>query len=152
LPASQQDKRPQARAMFAEGKTCEQIAGILGVHAATVYRWKQAAEKACSPWGEARETYQIHDLRGVVAQIHKRLTLIAGDEEMGAAAWADALQKTVNSLAAIEEKYGNITSKLRCCMEIAEFCQTAAGVSDDDLHTMRRVLDAYLDHLRRSNA
>jgi hypothetical protein len=138
--------------MYAEGKTCEEIARILGVHPATVYRWKALADKACTPWAEAREHYQIQDLRGVIAAIHTRLAKIAADDQMPSAMWADALQKTTNSLAAIEAKYGNVTAKLRTITELAEFCQSDRGVSDEDLRTMRRVLDAFLDHLKRGSA
>ena len=140
--------RPEARNLYAQGQTVEQIAQFAGVSAATVYRWKTADEKAGRPWQE-RGTEQPFDPTALIRIYERRLMALAQDEKAEVGAFWDASIKAMNLLSKALELYGDLAQRLNAMYGFVAWAMEHGG--DEDLSVVRRLVPDYLDSLKRQN-
>jgi len=148
VPETKQDLIPQARAMYAQLLTIQDIADGLGVAPSTVRRWKAADAQAGMSW-DADRAARGYNPRALIAILEKRLAAVAADEKLKPGPWADVVQKISNVLNRERERLGDLTVVLGILSGFAAW--TAADLDDEQFRAVSRAIDAYLSHLKERN-
>ncbi len=150
------DRRPQARALYAEGVGLAEIADSLDVATRTLKRWKAADKAAGADWDTLREDYSLHDPRAVLAILDRATAAVAeriekrlnAGGEIGSL--ADSLQKIDNVRQRFADRFGNLPTVLGVLGELAEWA--GENASDDHLTALRCVVADYLTDLKLAHA
>lgn len=146
MPKDTSKRASRARALYVQGLSVPEVAEALCVSEATVYRYRQGDESRGRSWDEQRQEHDIADLRDVIAVLVRRLRELADNDTIDTPAWADALQKLVNSLSRILDLYGDATSTLMAMGRFAKWA--AAELPDADLEMVRRAVASFLANLK----
>ena len=145
----QQSLRPDARNLYAQGQSVEQIAGLAGVSVATVYRWKKADAEADRPWQE-RGTEQPFDPTVLIRILQGRLMADAADKELTGPGYYDAILKAIQGLKQTLDLYGDLAQRLNAMHAFVAW--TVENGSEEDLAVIRRLVPDYLDQLKQEHA
>jgi transposase len=148
MAQSKQDAIPQARALYAQGLTVEDVASSVGVSAATIRRWRAADSRDGRDWDAARTERRARDPQALIAIIEDRLNSIARDREMPDGMYADALFKLQRVLQSVRETYRDTGSMLYALQGFASWC--SEHLTDDELAIVSRAVDGYLSDIKGS--
>jgi len=149
MAGSRQSLLPQARALYAAGSTIDEVAEALGVSPGTLYRWKRGDAETSADWDARRETRRRKDPHALITLLETRLIQVAESQDMEPGAWADVLQKVSNVLEKVRARVGDLSTTLGTLHEFALWA--AEQATDEDLAVLRRLIEAYLSHLKRSH-
>lgn len=139
--------RPEARSLYAQGESVEDIAAFVGVNPATVYRWKAADERVGRPWQE-RGSETPFDPTALIRILEGRLMVDAQDKKLVGPAYYDAILKAIQGLEKTLQLYGDLAQRLNA---MHGFVAWAVGhVEGEDLAAVRRTVADYLDDLKMS--
>jgi transposase len=146
---SKTDQVIEARALYGRGLSVQDVARAVGVSVATIYRWKAKDEGTAGDWDGRRDEYRTKDPRAVITILEQRLVELVERKDLDPGAYADAVHKLHGVLSRVREEYGDISTVLGVLGGLAAWVHGRSAFTDDDLAVLRRVTDAYLDHLKR---
>ncbi|MDP6439010.1 MAG: hypothetical protein QGH74_05195 [Candidatus Brocadiia bacterium] len=147
----------RARRLYAGGMSKSAVARVLGVGTDTLRRWRRYDQERGMPWeGDRRQWRSVsHEL--VLRTLEERFGRAVLEAEMaGAAGDEEARQevegrllKMLQILNGYRKSADDLTLQLRAMEEFAGFCVN--HLSPADLAVVRRVVDRFLEHLRKEN-
>lgn len=139
-----QSMAPQARFLFAQGASLEEIAASCGVSPRTVARWKAADE---IDWDAARLEYRRKDPAYLLSLLEGLLLRAAEEPATDGAAQADRIQKLSNVIEKLRARMGDLSITLGVLTSLAEWARE--NLVEDDVAVLRRAVDGYISDLKR---
>ena len=160
-------KLPEARALYAEGASCEVIAEALGVSPRTVRRWARQEHEAGRPWrrraeSDPSETHDHEDhgrpdagndslTRRLCCRLEERLERLVEQSELAdeGGRLEDRMLKVcrvLDSLRAGDE----LTGKLEAMKRFAAFC--VGTLPDAEMTPVRKAIRLFIEELRREHS
>ena len=153
MPTSKQELIPHARAMYALGQSCEEIAQALNVSAQTIYRWKKADRVAGVDWDAARDHRRRMVPRAILSILEDMYARLCEDcagkdgKAVPTSAQTDSIQKLSNVIHRERERLGDISTVLGVLGGFAEWAAENCNVEERAM--LLRVHEAYLLDLKR---
>ena len=144
MPASKQELVPQARALYAQGLTIQEIADSLDVSQSTVHRWK----KDQGDWDALRKNRARKDPHALLAILETQRDELVTTGDVHDGSYADALHKLQRVIQSVRAEFRDVSTALGVLEDFARWC--GEQLSEDDLFAARRLVESYLDHLKRS--
>ena len=150
MARSSGDKITQARMLYVDGGSADQVAHAMDVSESTVYRWRDADKKRGVDW-DKRRAAKHDDPQALLALLERRRQELAKADPQGLAeysAQADALQKLGRAIEQIRDAYGDFTMILNALRRFAQWA--VENMSDDDREVIFRGVEAFTDDIKRS--
>ena len=141
------DKIRQARMLYCNGGTCEDVARAMDVAESTVYRWKDADRKRGTDWDKRRSEVAF-DPSALISLLEKRLVDVAKRDDLDDYARAQSVQMLTRSLQGIRDQYGDIGMRVYALDDFTKWC--VRNMTDDEREVILRAVEGYLDELKRS--
>ena len=142
------DLQIQARLLYIQGSSVEQIAQALGRSETSVYRWKEGDRRAGNDWEARRKEKRRRDPEALLAILETRQQEIAKDTAMETARQADTLWKLQRVIDSVREESGDIGQQLIVIDAVATWAHEHIR-DDDQMAILREVFERYMDDLRR---
>jgi len=148
--------RDRARELYARGLRIREVAEALGVPRCTVYRWKKSDGQRGLSWDNRREETTRLDPEQVLRDLERRFArLVIQDAPSDKKDTAENRRYEQRLLTMIRVIMGyrktarTPTSDLRVLEWFARFC--AQNLAPEDLATVRRAVEMFVEHLRKEN-
>ena len=141
------DRIRQARMLYTNGGTCEQVAQAMEVSESTVYRWKDTDKKRGVDW-DKRRAGRVFDPGALLSLLEKRLEEVAKNDSMADYARSQSVQMLTRALEGLREMYGDNTMLLYALDQFTKWC--VQNMDDDDRSVILRAVEGYTDELKRS--
>jgi hypothetical protein len=145
-----------ARDLYACGLSYAAIARRLKVCKRTIENWSVRDRQLGMCWADERERLRdpapdqlLRLLRGRCAEIIIGEGAEVSQDAEGRRQHEKRLHAMVKLIKDYQKSWGEIMGALLALEEFAGFC--VENLPDDDLAVARRVMDLYLEHLRRKN-
>jgi len=126
VPASKKDLLPQARALYAQGRSLGQVAEQLAVSAATLSRWKSADARAGVDWLEQRETYSRKDPHALLAILEQQRQDLVASGGIAAPDYADKALKLQRVIESIRKEFPDVDAIDRALKRYARYLRDHA--------------------------
>ena len=148
----------RARRLYAGGMSRANVARAVGVRTDTLRKWSRYDEARGLAWERERRQWRSASPELVLRTLEERfgravleaeLASAPGDEESKRDEEARLL-KMLQILNGYRKSADEITLQLRAMEEFAGFC--ADSLSPAELDVVRRVVESFLEHLRKENS